>query len=106
LGHQVELPPQSEAVLTCSQECADRGWCGTLPDQRAVVMGNAGNPAFEPRDTIYLQDTPVFINQVGVGTIELLATGEQSSLLFYQVTSMDVGKTAWVAGWCITSPEG
>jgi hypothetical protein len=104
LGHQTELPPQSEAVLTCSQECADRGWCGTLPDQRTVIMGNAGNPVTDPRDTIFLQDTLVFINQVGPGTVELLATGEQSLLTFYQVTSFDVGKSAWIAGWCIAAP--
>jgi len=104
LGHQVELPPQSEAVLICSQECADRGWCGTLPDERVVVMGNAGNPVTDPRDTIFLQDTPVFINQVAVGTLEQLATGEQFTLAFYQVTSFDVGKSAWIAGWCIAAP--
>jgi len=101
---QNQLPPQSEALLTCSQECADRGWCGTTNDQRAAVLGKSIDPAAASHDLIFLQDTRVYINYVGLATVELVATGEQSQLPFYYVTSLDQGKSAWIAGWCIAAP--
>ena len=106
LGHQTPLQPQTQAVLTCSQECAARGWCGTTDDQRDVVLGNAENVATIPHDRIFLQDSVVFINLVSLGTLESVASGEQSQLPFYLVTSPDQGKSAWIAGWCIAAaPE-
>jgi hypothetical protein len=104
LGHQVQLPPQSEAVLVCSQECADRGWCGTTSDQRQVVLGNAITPADPFPDRLFSLDSRVNINQVGVATLEQVVSGEQSELPFYHVISLQEGKSAWIAGWCIAAP--
>lgn len=103
LGHQVQLPLQSEAILTCSQECADRGWCGTTSDERQVVLGNAVTPADPFRDRLFLHDSRVIVDQVGFGAIETLASGEQAELPFYHVISLEEGKAAWIAGWCIAA---
>lgn len=103
LGHQTRLEPNSVAVLTCSQACADHGWCGTTSDQRPVVLGNALNPAMAVHDRLYLQDTQVNIDFISLATIEFYASGEQAELPFYHVTSFDEGKSAWIAGWCVAT---
>jgi hypothetical protein len=55
------------------------------------------------RDRMFPQDTLVQINQVSVATTESVMSGEQSQLPFYQVISLDQGKSGWVAGWCIVA---
>lgn len=104
LGDQTQLQPQTEAVLTCSQECADRGWCGMTSDQTPVIFGNTLNPMDPVHDRLFYQDTPVSIFQSSTATIETVVDGERSQLPFYQVISLDQGKSGWVAGWCITAP--
>jgi hypothetical protein len=106
LGHQTQLPPQSQAILTCSEECAARGWCGTTDDERQVVLGNAENVSAVPQDRVFLHGSIVFINLVSMATIESVATGQQAQLPFYLVTSPEQGRSAWVAGWCIASAPG
>ncbi len=104
LGDQVQLQPQTEAVLTCSQECADRGQCGTLPDQSVVVLGGLTRPTTAAHDVYLMDGSRVGINIMNITTLEVVATGEQPQIPFYNVTSFDQGKSAWVAGWCIAAP--
>ncbi len=104
LGHQIGLELNSTAVLTCSESCADHGWCGTAGDQRPVVLGNAVDPASPVHDRLFLQDTQVIIDFATIATIQYVATGEQAELPFYHVMSINDGKSAWIAGWCIAAP--
>lgn len=104
MGDQTRLEINTEATLTCSQECADRGWCGETADQRPVVLGNAIDPSAAGHDRVFQQDTLVNIDFVAMATIEQVVDGTRSQLPFYHVSSLNDGKSAWIAGWCISAP--
>lgn len=105
LGSQTTFAPQSEAVLTCSQECASRSQCGDTAEQGTVVMGGGGGPATRFHELIFPAQARVTINGSDMRTLEPLIGGEQFDLMFYHVTMIDSGKSGWIAGWCVAAPQ-
>lgn len=95
------LEPFSTAVLTCSQECASRGQCGSLDDERKAVLGNSVMPETVAHDRVFADGTAVTINRVAMATLEAADTAEQSQLPFYFVATTDPGRSGWIPGWCI-----
>ncbi|MFQ5437008.1 MAG: hypothetical protein ACE5FD_19290 [Anaerolineae bacterium] len=104
LGSQTTFPPQTEAILTCSQECAARSQCGDTVEQGTVVMGSGGGPATRFHELIFPAESRVTINGSDVRTLEPLIGGDQFELTFYHVTVIDSGKSGWIAGWCVAAP--
>ncbi|MFQ5400805.1 MAG: hypothetical protein ACE5E7_14565 [Anaerolineae bacterium] len=105
-GDQVILEPQSEAVLVCSQECADRGQCGTMAGGRKVVFGSMGGPATNNHELFFFADSPATINGSDTRTVETIITGERTELIFYHVTvaTQEQFEAGWIAGWCVAAP--
>jgi len=103
-GTGAVIQPQSQARLTCSQECSDRGQCGTSLDGRIFVLGREFEPAVDAHDRLFLQDTVVTVNSSELRTLQTIqpepAGGEQFPHTFYHVTAAD-GKSGWVSSWCI-----
>jgi len=104
LGSQTTFASQSEAILTCSAESANRGQCGDTAEQGAVVMGGLGGPAVRYHELLFPAESRVTVNGSDVRTLEPLIGGEQFDLTFYYVTVVDGGKSGWVAGWCVAAP--
>jgi hypothetical protein len=88
-----------EALLICSQECADRGQCGSSEAGQMVLLNNAG-PATEGHDMAVPENSGVSIERQEARTIVQVSTEEQFQMPFYLVNIPDRGQ-AWVAGWCI-----
>ncbi len=104
LGSQTTFAPETEAVLTCSAECANRSQCGDTVEQGTVVMGSGGGPATRFHELLFPAEARVTINGSDVRTLEPLIGGEQFDLMFYYVTVVDSGKSGWIAGWCVAAP--
>jgi hypothetical protein len=100
-GHQTQL--QGAALITCGQECADRGQCGIAADQRTVVLGGADGPRTQDHQLFFPSGTTVSVVNSASPFLEVVATRERFQVPFYQVSAPD-GRIGWVAGWCITTP--
>lgn len=88
-----------EALLICSQECADRGQCGSSEAGQMVLLSNAG-PATEGHNVAVPANSGVSIERQEARTVVQVSSEEQFQMPFYLVNIPDRGQ-AWVAGWCI-----
>lgn len=108
LGHQIIL--SGNAVLTCSQECRDRGQCGVLvgTENQAVLVGSPEQPTTTPRQFAMPVGSVVTINGEPQQVVLVLATdpNAQEAVNFYNVNVVDRNNTpGWVAGWCLAAPS-
>ena len=104
LGSEVIL--SGNAVLTCSQECRDRGQCGVAvgTETQFVLVGSAEQPTTRPRQFALPPGTTVTITSPPLATNLLLVTdpNARETVNFYPVTVPDRGNASgWVAGWCL-----
>ena len=108
-GDAVPLAVDEAAVIVCTDECAERGQCGVLLDDRRAVLANEGRPAVVDHNRFFLDETPVNIREVS--DRQLIAARDRVPLtvestpfphLFYRVEGE--GKNAWVSEWCIARP--
>ncbi len=106
----VSLAVNDRAVVTCSEECAARGQCGTLNNSRPVVLASTVGPEIRNHNSLYLNNTQVVI--MGLTERQLIAARNGNPLFgqaepfnhtFFQVSDQE--KTAWVSGWCLARPE-
>ncbi len=88
-----------EALLVCSQECSDRGQCGSSEAGQMVLLSNVG-PATEGHNLAVPANSGVSIERQEARTVVQISTEEQFQMPFYLVNVPDRGQ-AWVAGWCI-----
>ncbi|HEX6386376.1 MAG TPA: hypothetical protein VF177_17020 [Anaerolineae bacterium] len=102
-GATIQL--QSQATLVCSQECIDRGQCGTTLDGQTFVLGGAIQPVVDAHDRLFANNTLVVVNNSDIRTLQPVQPaptgGEPFPHTFYQVTTIDSSKAGWVSSWCI-----
>lgn len=102
-GAAIQL--QSQVRLTCTQECVDRGQCGTALDGRRFVLGREFEPAVTAHDRLFPENTLAVVNSSEIRTLQLVQPeptgGEPFPHAFYHVTTIDGSKSAWVTSWCI-----
>lgn len=108
LGHQVLL--SGNAVLTCSQECQERGQCGVIAgtENQTVLIGSPEQPTTTPRQFAMPVGSVVAINGEPQLVELVLATdfNTRETVNFYSVSVIDRGNTpGWVAGWCLAVPS-
>lgn len=102
LGHVTPLV--DEGVLTCSQECSQRGQCGTNAELGTVVLGGSVGPVVIGHDVFFLAGETVVINRSENRTLTPVIGGDSFEIPFYQVGAPAQSKTGWVAGWCLAAP--
>lgn len=107
LGHQVLL--SGNAVLTCSQECQERGQCGVLAgtENQTVLVGSPEQPSTTPRQFAMPAGAVVTINGEPQLVELVLATdfNAREAVNFYSISVVDRGNApGWVAGWCLAAP--
>jgi hypothetical protein len=100
LGH--EAPLAGDAVLTCSQDCADRAQCGQSTDRGEVVLLSPFGPVTQGHTMAVPVDTTVQIIDRRQETAVAVLTNELATVLFYRVTIPDRAEPGWVAGWCLS----
>jgi len=97
-----------QARVVCSETCAARGQCGTLPDDRRVVLANENGPAVSLHDRLFSDDALVTITELNWRELAAARNGSPISPVtpfphtFYLVNGED--KTAWVSEWCLEKP--
>jgi len=100
---------EQQVQTTCSETCARRGQCGTLPDNQRAVLANSAGPAVSLHDRYFTEGTVVTI--LAISEHALIAAQNGVPLTpgatpfphnFYQVSTTD--KTAWVSEWCLARP--
>lgn len=97
LGSEVILSGQ--AMLTCSQECADRGQCGTA-DAGEMILVNSPEPAVSNHNMAISAGTLVTIDHAESRQVLQISNSESLNIDFYLVNIPDRG-FGWTAGWCI-----
>jgi hypothetical protein len=107
-GDPVPLAVDEPAVIDCTDECADRGQCGRLVDDRLAALGHSAGPAVTGHDRFFVHETAVVVREVS----ERQLVGASSGIplegatpfphLFYRVEGE--GKNAWVSEWCVARP--
>lgn len=103
------LPPEGsaatafQATLTCSQECANRGFCGTSPDRGQVVLLNREGPSVTPSefDLAIPDNTRVDILDQRVETVVELTLSVPFDTTFFNVFVPDRQDGGWAAAWCV-----
>lgn len=102
-GATIQL--QSQATLVCSQECIDRGQCGTTLEGQSFVLGGAIQPVVDAHDRLFADGTLVVVNNSDIRTLQPVQPaptgGEPFPHTFYQVTTIDGSKAGWISSWCI-----
>ena len=108
-GEVIPLAVDEQAQIDCTDECAARGQCGRLPDERRVVLANEGRPAVSDHNRFFLDETLVVVREAS--NRELIAARDGVPLtneavafphIFYRVEGE--GKNAWVSEWCVARP--
>lgn len=97
LGSEMILVGQ--ATLTCSQECADRGQCGTA-DPGEMVLLNSPEPAVSNHSMAISEGTVVTIDHAETRQVLQISNSESLVVDFYLVNIPERG-FGWTAGWCI-----
>ncbi|MFZ0548624.1 MAG: hypothetical protein WAM60_24455 [Candidatus Promineifilaceae bacterium] len=100
-----ETPLSGEGYLICSQECSDRGFCGTTNTGVKMVLLNTQGPATQTFDVAIPENTLVPILGFEPELATLLISGEQLSANYYVINNPVNGQPAWVAGWCLGQPQ-
>ena len=98
--------PVAGTMLTCSQECADRGQCGTSTDLGRVVLLSSDAPAVSPVDfeLAVADGATVSVLETRSVDIQENESGFQFPINFYRVLVHDRNVEGWVAAWCILNP--
>lgn len=98
--------PVAGTTLACSQECADRGQCGTSTDRGRVVLLGAAEPSVSPDnfDLAVPEGSAVTVLETRSVEIQENQTGAQFPINFYRVLVHDRNVEGWVAAWCILNP--
>lgn len=98
--------PVLGATLTCSQECADRGQCGTSVDRGRVVLLSADQPAVSPVDFELAVADGAAVSVLETRSVDVVesASGFEFPINFYRVLVQDRNVEGWVAAWCILNP--
>ncbi len=108
-GEESPLAQGDQAQITCSDECAARGQCGTLEDEQLAILAHDSGPAVTLHNRFFADETLVTVEEIN--TREIIAARDGVPLnseatpfphTFYRVTGE--GKTAWVSGWCLSRP--
>lgn len=103
------ISPGEQVLTTCSEECALRGQCGTLPDGRLAILASEAGPVVAGHNRFFMDETLVSV--VDQQQRELIAARNGVPLttettpfphLFYRVDGE--GKIAWVSEWCVARP--
>ncbi len=105
-------PPAGEQVImVCSNDCAERGQCGTTTGEPdiLVVLGGKDSPVVEPEqhDIFFPAGASVEIKESMQVTLQ-----EQDGRQFDQTFSRvefrnpigDIAEIGWVAEWCVERP--
>lgn len=108
-GEDTPLTQGEQVQITCSDQCAVHGQCGTLDDDKLAVLGYDSGPAITLHNRYFVDETLVTIEEIN--TRDIIAARDGAPLFdeatpfphtFYRVTGE--GKTAWVSGWCVARP--
>lgn len=94
-----------EALLLCSQECRDRGFCGVTDTNARMVLLYSQGPSTQNFDVAIPDNTLVPILGLEPQPAILRSTEEQLLVNYYVVSNPANGQAAWVAGWCIGQPQ-
>lgn len=100
-GH--EAPLLGPATLMCTQECSDRGFCGTLDSGAEVVLMSTFSPTTQNYNLMVLDETAVTIADVRPMEAILQSTQQPLSVFYYLVNNPEF-QQGWVAGWCVGQP--
>jgi hypothetical protein len=95
-----QQPLVGEAFLVCTQECSDRGFCGTRDTGERVVLLNSPAASTQTYNLFVVENTPVNIIAVDPKGAFLTLTGAPLTINYYQVEIANIGQ-GWVAGWCV-----
>lgn len=100
---------EEQVRIMCTEECAARGQCGTLPDGRQAILADDRGPAVSQHNRFFVHETLATIVNINereliaaVDGVPQIAQTTPFPHLFYQVSAE--GKTAWVSQWCIERP--
>ena len=104
-----EEPVPEFVTLVCSQDCADRGQCGTTQgeNEAVVVLGGKDGPVVEPdrHDVLFLAGATVEVKGSMEVDLAQVEGGEGFPQTFSRVEWLnpmgDITETGWVAEWCI-----
>ncbi len=107
-GEVVPLAVDEQAQIDCTDECATRGQCGRLLDDRLVVLANEGRPAVSAHNRFFLDEALVVVREVVNRELVAASNGSPQAgavpfaHVFYRVEGE--GKNAWVSEWCVARP--
>lgn len=92
-----------QATLTCSQECADRGLCGTSLDRGRVVLLNREGPSVTPTDfdLAIPENSTADILERRVETVVQVTTSTPFETTFFNLFVPDRQESGWTAAWCL-----
>jgi hypothetical protein len=101
-GERTPGAPQ-QATLTCSQECADRGFCGTSPDRGRVVLLNREGPSVTPAefDLAIADNTAVNVLEQRAVTVVQVSSSVPFDAIFFNLFVPDRQESGWTAAWCL-----
>jgi hypothetical protein len=99
----VAIPSAFQATLVCSQECANRGLCGTSPDRGRVVLLNREGPSVMPaeHDLAIAENSVVDIVDQRVERIVEVATTIEFDTTFFHLFVPERQDAGWAAAWCL-----
>ncbi|MCB9421464.1 MAG: hypothetical protein H6667_16795 [Ardenticatenaceae bacterium] len=103
LGSDIELPPQTQAIMSCNETCSGYGQCGADAAGNQYVLGGLAGPLVENHDRLFPAGTAVTILSSNLQTIQSVSDNSQSQLRFYYVQLPDGRPDGWVAGWCVAA---
>ena len=99
-----EQPLTGQANLVCNQACLDRAQCGFLENEERVVLMNSQAPDVQNHDLLTASGTPANILGTQEALVANVATGQQTTWLYYQVQVPEL-PPGWAAGWCLEQPR-
>ncbi len=88
------------ATLVCSQDCIDRGFCGSIDGQQSVILLNTQRPATQSYDLFMLNNSPVTITAVEQRIVTYQVNLVNETVNYYLVSNAEL-QQGWVAGWCV-----
>jgi hypothetical protein len=102
-GMPGEIASAFGATLVCSQECANRGFCGTSPDRGQVVLLNREGPSVVPDeyDLAIPENSQADIVDQRVERIVEVATGIEFDTIFFYLFVPERQDAGWAASWCV-----
>lgn len=96
-----EAAPQQQGTLVCSQECADRGQCGTTVNgDQTVILGHPDFPAVQDQQMTFPAESTLPVIGTQDELLQVVSTNEQFNHTFFLVQRTDE-RVGWVPGWCI-----